>query len=690
MSRENIPDDGQLLRADVPLLFPSPTNPRKIFPEADLMELAESIKSLGIMQPILVRPLPAEIKARVSPLADNAELEIVAGERRWRAAQLAGLSDVPILLRHLEDRTVICMQVVENLQRENLNFMDEAEGFGQLQAQGMSVDEIAQSVGKGMSKAYVYAKLKLLDLCPEVREQVRNGATTESIAVLIARIPVPEMQADALALVTERDEYTGDPMSFRKARTLISERYTRNLAKAPFDPSDASLLPEAGACGDCPHFLANHPGADSSANVCTRPPCHESKRQAHNVRLLALPEDTPRIEVPKIEGTTGTTNWTDYDAAGYRQLTSAHQTDPKRRSYADWLKDNNEEVPLAIHIDPASGDARIVARTNDLIRAANRIEAKAAAIAGQQRLDAIDTESEDDGADSPAPTTQAAPARPISSASVQKEDTAPKAASRATPAQSANALAYARYKASLSSAILAEPPMMIAGPMLHIVARALSGSYAPIASDGEAVQIILSTLTKRAADKPVASESGLEAIADALSINYADLLDEHIPVPEGCVRPNEHGVYPKQHKISHGQGKTNIHIYTAQTAGGWRASTEIEGPDGGRSGPITDLCDGYPTEQEAVAAIVPKFTKEIAQSSLIPSKARDTLIWWLNRIADDATGTHRNPAMPYRHPENSAICWSGKGRKPQWVLDWIEQGKSLADLENPDYRREAA
>lgn len=585
MTRENIPDDGQLLRADVELLFPSPTNPRKSFPEAELQELADSITALGIMQPIVVRPLPAEIKARVAPLADTAELEIVVGERRWRAAQLAGQRDVPILLRHLDDCTVICMQVVENLQREGLNPMDEAEGFGQLQAQGMSADQIAESVGKGKSKAYVYAKLKLLDLCHEARDALRNKVIIESIAVLIARIPVPEMQIDAVQLVSARDDYTGETMSFRKARTLIAERYTRNLSKAPFDPADPTLT-AAGECKACPHYLANQPGADSSANVCTRPPCHEAKRQAHNIRLLALPPDTPRIEVPKIEGTTGATNWTDYDASGYRQLTSVHQTDPLRRNYGDWLKAHNETIPLAIHVEPTTGDARIVVRTDDLIKAAKRIEARAAATAEQQRLTVVDEETEHEGEEQvmPAAATASVPVKAPAPAPIkpktEQQDSQPK--------HSADAIRLERYKAALRSAILAEPPMLLAGPMLHIVARALSGSYAPIGSDGEAMQIIIGTLTDRAAKKPYTStQDGLDDIADALSVNRSELMEKFsLPVDENTPRSTS--------------------------------------------------------------------------------------------------------SIPYRHPANTSICWSGRGRKPQWVLDWVAQGKSITDLENPDYRKEAA
>lgn len=284
-ARDKIPDEGQLLAADVELLFPSPTNPRKSFPEAELLELAESIKQLGVMQPILVRPLPAEIKARMAPAADRAELEIVAGERRWRASRLAGLPDVPILLRHLDDRTVICMQVVENLQREGLNAIDEAEGFGQLQAQGMSTQDIATQVGK--SKAYIYAKLKLLDLCEEGRAALREKKITESVALLVSRIPVAGLQRTALAEVTKTD-WDGEPMSYRAAARYIQRDFTHRLERAPFDIDDEHLHPTSTSCTKCRDRLGNQPDtAPDLADVCTDNVCYRQKVEAHKVALQA-------------------------------------------------------------------------------------------------------------------------------------------------------------------------------------------------------------------------------------------------------------------------------------------------------------------------------------------------------------------------------------------------------------------
>ena len=170
---------GQILHPDTAMLHPSPTNPRKTFAAEALQELADSIVQHGILQPIVVREMSDDMRQR---LGTDCRLEIVAGERRWRAACLAGLQTVPVLLRDLTDAQVVSLQIIENLQREGLSAIEEVEGFGQLQSNGMTGPQIAAQVCRSIS--YVYAKLKLLALCPEAREAVRNGTLIESIAVL--------------------------------------------------------------------------------------------------------------------------------------------------------------------------------------------------------------------------------------------------------------------------------------------------------------------------------------------------------------------------------------------------------------------------------------------------------------------------------------------------------------------------
>lgn len=254
----------------------SKSNPRKSFDKAALAELAESIKRHDVLQPILVRPNGGE------------KFEVVAGERRFRAAKDAGLTDIPATVRTLTDAEVLEIQVVENLQRADLHELEEAEGYEQLlkcaHADGKkySVEEIAAKVGK--SRSYVFARLKLTALCPEARKAFYAGELDASRALLIARIGHHDTQRQALKAIVE-GRYKGDePMSYREAHQHILQNYMLALREAPFDTKDEKLLPKAGACGPCPKRTGNQAdlfGDVKSADVCTDPKCFDDKRQAH-------------------------------------------------------------------------------------------------------------------------------------------------------------------------------------------------------------------------------------------------------------------------------------------------------------------------------------------------------------------------------------------------------------------------
>ena len=151
------PQPGEVLRKlAIDSLQPGKYQPRREMDEAKLAELSESIKAQGVIQPILVRQIAA------------GKYEIVAGERRWRASRLAGLAEVPAVVRELEDRTVIAMALIENIQREDLNPLEEADALSRLITEfSLTHAEAAQAVGR--SRASVSNLLRLIDLPPGVR-----------------------------------------------------------------------------------------------------------------------------------------------------------------------------------------------------------------------------------------------------------------------------------------------------------------------------------------------------------------------------------------------------------------------------------------------------------------------------------------------------------------------------------------
>lgn len=143
-------------------IVPNKDQPRKTFDEGTLMELADSIRQHGVLQPLLVRPLP------------SGGYQLVAGERRWRACRMVGLKEVPVVVKELTDTETMEIAIIENLQREDLNPIEEAEGLQALIDKcGFTQEEIAISVGK--SRPAIANSLRLLRLPPEVLEMTKNG-----------------------------------------------------------------------------------------------------------------------------------------------------------------------------------------------------------------------------------------------------------------------------------------------------------------------------------------------------------------------------------------------------------------------------------------------------------------------------------------------------------------------------------
>lgn len=284
------PEARAVATLPVAAITPSPSNPRKHFDDAYIAELAESIKAHGLIQPITVRPLPLdrhfEFNRKNVEAADHPAYELVVGECRWRAAKLAGLTEVPGFWRELDDKAVLEIQVIENLQRRDVHPIEEAEGYEQLmQRHGYKAEEIAAKIGK--SKGYVYARLKLTALCPDAREAFFAGKLDASTALLIARIPGATLQKRAAKEITEG--YGGQPLSYRNASNHIRCHFTISLKQATFPLDDADLAPTAGSCAACPKRSGNAPElcADlNDADVCTDTQCFEDKRLTRRQQLI--------------------------------------------------------------------------------------------------------------------------------------------------------------------------------------------------------------------------------------------------------------------------------------------------------------------------------------------------------------------------------------------------------------------
>lgn len=185
-SEEAVIQDVRTLRhMPIEMLKASPNNPRKHFASADIDDLAKSIKDKGLLQPIVVRP------------AATGDYEIVAGERRWRAAQKAGIHDVPVLIRELSDGEALEIALIENIQRSDLNPLEEARAYELLLHQfNYTQQQLAESIGK--SRSHIANTLRLLNLPDTVRSQIEMGNLTAGHARALVATDSPAELADQI------------------------------------------------------------------------------------------------------------------------------------------------------------------------------------------------------------------------------------------------------------------------------------------------------------------------------------------------------------------------------------------------------------------------------------------------------------------------------------------------------------
>ncbi len=196
---------------------PNRSQPRQDFDEEELAALAESIRTHGLIQPLTVRQL------------DSGYYQIIAGERRWRAARLAGLSDIPAVVVEADDRKTMELALIENLQRQDLNPVEEALGYQRLvNDYGLTQDEAAQRVGK--SRPAVANALRLLSLCPPVLEKVRDGSLSAGHARAILSLKTEKKQLQAAQKIVALG------LSVRQAELLC-----RNMSKEPVAPVEQPL-----------------------------------------------------------------------------------------------------------------------------------------------------------------------------------------------------------------------------------------------------------------------------------------------------------------------------------------------------------------------------------------------------------------------------------------------------------------
>jgi ParB/RepB/Spo0J family partition protein len=320
-------DSGTLVHAALKQITPSKTNPRKSFNGADWPGFVENIRLHGVIVPGIGRYLESGPKGRI---------ELVAGERRYRAAKEAGLKTMPLMIHGLTELEAVEIQQIENLQRQDLPALEEAEGFEQwcatLQkcAAVKTKDEAVLHICAKLncSKSHVYGRLRLLRLLPAVRAAVVDGQLDVTCASLISSVPA-SLQPAVLKRVLANCGSRGGPMSYRDVKDMIAEDYSVSLAKALFDLKDKTLCHgNVLACEACPKRSGNLPGNEGPANVCTDPACYQAKVKSNADRALKAAETAGRRVLAPAEY-----DQHQYDGS-YREADTTCFDDPKRRRFS--------------------------------------------------------------------------------------------------------------------------------------------------------------------------------------------------------------------------------------------------------------------------------------------------------------------------------------------------------------------
>lgn len=350
---------------DIEHITESPLNPRKEFDKERLAELAASVQQKGVLEPILVRP------------AKDGGFEVAAGARRLRAAAMAGVMQVPAMVREMTDAELLEVAILENVVRHDISPLEEGDAYRALvKDYGYTVEQLVEKTGK--SRTVVFQRMKLSELQGSARAALASGKVSASVAELLARLPTEKAQEDALAKLAKEIHYRhqnpDDPsdlsrMPFRDARDLLDEAFRLHLAKAPFDTKAVDLT-DAGACGMCP----KRTGADKDTfpdvkvDTCLDAVCWQ-KKTAAATRLLKAEVKEHGRELVKIGRLTD-------------QYDSGKLAGPVREKYSKpgekvdgkktWKELLGKDVPVVVALDRENKTHQLV----DKKRALELLEAK--------------------------------------------------------------------------------------------------------------------------------------------------------------------------------------------------------------------------------------------------------------------------------------------------------------------------
>ncbi len=335
--------DEKYLRVPISSILAKGLNPRKTFNEEKLQELTESVREKGVLEPLLVRPLAKP--------QGKAIYELIASERRLKAAKRANLAEVPVIVSNYTDQEALEIAVVENEQRDDVPVLEKAEGYQRLMKQyDFSAEMLAARIHK--TEAHVHATVKLLIIPDFAKKLLDEGAINKSLAEIIARVP-SEAGRVALAkkIIYSRDGKKLEVASVREAKDFADE-FTKELSKATFDTTDATLVPEMGACTTCPYKSGNNrlEFPTGRADICNLVSCYQSKVVASRERTLAKMQENGATIIPEsvVKQLMPYGDYL-YNLGPYIELSRSCSQDSKYRSYKQLV---GKKVKLHIAVSP--------------------------------------------------------------------------------------------------------------------------------------------------------------------------------------------------------------------------------------------------------------------------------------------------------------------------------------------------
>lgn len=695
----------------------SPTNPREHFNAADLAELAASIKAHGLVSPVLLRTNPDP--------TEGAEIyELISGERRWRAARIAGLASIPATIRDdLSPAAIIEIQLVENLQREDLHPLEEAKGYDcMMREHGYTADTLAEKIGK--SRSYIFGRTKLLDLSEDARRLFLAGALNPSVALLVARIPTHKLQAKAIDDVMQTD-YNGDAKSVRAASRWIRDRYMLRLHEAPFPIDDGELIALAGPCGPCPKRTGNAPEIFDdveSADVCTDPDCFALKKMAAaERRIQAAGKDIQVITGDEAEKIMP--SWSS-ESKTHVKLDNKCYDDPEHRTYREIMAEDTRGVAMIAH--GHKGDlVEVVSKkaVADKLKAAGVVTRKEA-----EKEDSKKTQAKVDLANHwrdklfrEVRKVAAADVGELGLSALMLEampiialrffteigfDRGGKVAGLWGAVGSDNYSRFDAFKFGLPNMTLEEQFLFCLD--LALIAEHRTDQYnvdkqpgnlialaRTLAIDPDALLIDSKNEIKAAeiAKKPkktskkarpatsedastpteaaqardllrAESEGGATEAAPAAGSMPLETLTAN-PLSSASDEANE---TPSEGVPGFAKGDTVLVLNTPSPDHGLRHTAA------GKAGVIEEIY----TDGRSLPIVV-----MIEGDELLFDAAQLQRIAWLEEKAietDEKPPKPKRPAPLYVHPDDPELCWSGRGKKPKWVENWLAAGNTLDDL----------